>query len=99
MDSEFWEPWAPVIGARVRVRLSSECDLHVMAADPAVVNKMDGQTGRVIARVSGVRKGHPYDVAIDRPFRAVHAVTKREGVVRSGLFAAVELEPIGEEVV
>lgn len=92
----YWQPWAPKVGDRVRVRLSAECLAHELAADPAVVRQIDGQHGVVLSVSQTARPGHPYWVRIAAPFPAAHPRTGYPGVVTSGVFAATELEPLTE---
>lgn len=91
MSVELYEPITFSVGDRVRVRLSGECNQHIMADDPKVVSRMDGQTGIVSRTDSNARPGHRYEVWIDDPFPAVHVILQCPGFVRCGLFAAAEL--------
>lgn len=45
---DIWEPWAPKIGQRVRVRLNPECTVHTGRADIARLNH-NGLIGEVTA--------------------------------------------------
>jgi hypothetical protein len=91
---EFWEPWAPATGARVRIRLSGECE-H----DPAWLDGLPGTVIEVIepgewASYLSFRdcepvhidvRGHRFAVVPDHPANA------------RGCFcwlAAIELEPL-----
>ena len=81
--NDIWEPWRPVVGQRVRVRLSAECGIGGIHG-----LREDGATGVLIASDSGagqVQADHPYLVCFDRPLTAP--------LVRSWFYCAAELEP------
>ena len=97
--SEFWEPWQPEIGQRVRIRLSAEC--NVSWCDDRYRDghpiEADGATGTVVKdRPDPPLWGatHPYVVVFDEPIVAPLFADGRESMWHGNYFAAIELEPI-----
>ena len=85
-DTDFWQPWTPQPGQRVRVRLSGECRLH--DGPLAWVRSADGMVGTVIERREGGPfckqfPGHVWAVLYDRAIDWCTGAT----------YAAAELEP------
>lgn len=87
--TDYWEPWQPAVGDRVRVRLSGECGrmesgryvhTHIMPG-------ADGHSGIVISTNAGGDQ-HPYHVRFDEPYLAYGTL------VLSNVYAAIELEPL-----
>jgi hypothetical protein len=99
-----WEPWAPEIGQRVKIRLSAECPL-LRAAPGEKETKTawhshseDGMVGTVVRPTPGVwmprmdLPGHPY--LVDLSPNAVHF----QGCISFGAlyFAAPELDVVDD---
>ena len=99
----WYEPWSPTVGQRVRIRLSGECQAsHTPVSDgtygvvkavewfrddptPHPVEDPDGSDYAAALRY----RGHWYDVDFEHP-----VPDAEEGrMIRSDLFAAIELEP------
>lgn len=89
--SDFWEPWQPKVGDRVRVRVSSECQQHPHSIDVDTRDGVDGLTGTVMDTGRSRRPGHPYFVVLDRP---VPCRFNMSGFVHGAVCAAVELDPL-----
>ena len=103
MNAEYWEPWQPEVGQRVRVHLSGECQRLMetrverlpfggreLTGHP---QEMDGVTGIVvpIEPWMDITADHPYVVRFDEPLRLPeYGVGRCLGTV----FAAIELEPV-----
>lgn len=95
MSAQYWEPWTPEVGQRVRVRLSGECQFaeqnggaHTVYIEPF---SEDGVIGRAVPAVwpTALEAGHAYFVAFEDGQGAASSG-------RGGWYAAMELEPIGE---
>lgn len=96
---EFWEPWQPAIGQRVRVRLSGECPAerenemprHLIGHEPHV----NGVTGIVTEpNECGCWNGHRFRVSFDV---VQHSRRYPDLLFLSGsVYAALELEPLAE---
>lgn len=97
----FYEPWCPLIGQRVRIRVSQECRVRPTDDSPqGLLGDLghgaweDGLTG-IIGDTEGdpieeelVRQGHRFLVWWDRP-------QPYAGVMTHGAtYAATELEPL-----
>lgn len=97
MTAEYWEPWKPEVGQRVRVRLSGECNFK---GEPASAceefgghwAETNGHVGKVV-EIDGSdilsEQGHRYLVHFPRLFR----LPSGEHFNCSD-FAAIELEPV-----
>jgi hypothetical protein len=101
--AEFWEPWTPKIGDRVRVRLSVECDaqfrrsarggdlsnMRPHAPRGHYFAKEDGEVGHVEGILGeGQLREH-------RPVRGHRfAVRYESDPTKIGGYAAIELEPL-----
>lgn len=104
MKTDFYEPWHPEVGQRVRVRLSGECNLPTRAGTPSAHMqpghdvKFDGLIGTVTDRsliCDDDREfldhyGHLYEVEFDIPVLIGNTVFQAEDL------AAIEIEPIDE---
>lgn len=102
-EQRFYEPWAPAVGQRVRVRLSGECQAPVQPDTNfyRVITKghhelIDGVTGEVCVHPdlngSGdlyAEHGHFYDVRFDHGIK----IPGTPFVMVGDTFAAIELEP------
>lgn len=102
--TEFWEPWHPEVGQRVRIRLNGECDIPTWwVKGEKVVDFGNGHldienncVGTIIecpfterdGYCRHVEVGHPYAVVIDGGI-------SQSGVrIRGAHYAALELEPV-----
>ncbi len=106
--SGIWEPWAPEIGQRVRVRISPECAVHAAHRD-LTTDSADGLVGEVTA---DYRVGHPLLTGPSEEYRERSKQTVASGhwwrvdfgtpfgvrfdgqPISADLCAAAELEPI-----
>ena len=93
----YWEPWAPVVGQRVRMRLSGECD-H------APVELLHGKLGTVVKVIEQNGLIHYRDVAPGDPLFGTICVKGHRFVVEPDLasegnhifLAAAELESLDQ---
>ena len=94
--AEFWEPWTPQVGQRVRVRISAECNIeyppdadavrfsgHAVFGHPSV---LDGMVGKVISGFYSHH--HPYNVHFSDRYEWLDKLWCCHS------FAAIELEPV-----
>jgi hypothetical protein len=101
-DRDVWEPWAPEVGQRVRVRISPECDARFIArytlnGEPATgaehhFPEAHGATGIVTEVVTSGREainGHRFHVQFDRGV-SVPGTGHLLGIC----VAAIEMEPV-----
>lgn len=101
----FWEPWQPVVGQRVRVRLNAECRVKPEEDSPdsdlQIVghhDDEDGSIGQIKAIFTEmespllVEQGHRFGVWWDGGMRKRGA-----DWVLGNVYAAIELEPLDEE--
>lgn len=97
MTTEYWRPWRPAVGDRVRVRLSAECQVQggplSYATEIGVRGHFAGEDGRLGTVINEgaypylVAQGHLYEVRFDEFFyRGRYRVTK-------SCYPALELEP------
>lgn len=99
MSEEYWEPWHPEIGQRVRIRLHGECQLKHLPNAMAPTHNLahDKTTGTIVpftprdnvneaALENSRQQGHRFAVLFATP---IHGDI-------GGHFAAIELEPIEE---
>lgn len=104
MSGQFWEPWQPQVGDRVRVMLSPECravfrsrwaDSRQLMNAPSLTHIAgeDGRVGTVIDiehADEDIAPGHIYLTQFDRP-----VFSSAVGLfAEASTFAAVELEPL-----
>lgn len=86
-EAEWYEPWQPQIGQRVRIRASAECPVR----NP-VAARLDDECGQVAEIDRSDPNGHFYRVAIDHP-----ELFEDPWMHLFGTWcAAIELEPVGE---
>ena len=105
-DGEQVEPWVPVVGQRVRVRLSAEC-YHVVPQGCSICHItrlpegsirghpdcLNGKTGTVIEnKYDVVIIGHNYRVIMDNMYEWMGTFWHVH------TFAAFELEPVDESL-
>jgi hypothetical protein len=98
--NDFWEPWQPVIGDRVRVRINPECPYcqeNLPEAQRTFVygEPRDGRAGTVEEiRDNGpaAMPGHRYFIRWDRPI-PVEIASSGSTWVQGSTFAALELRP------
>jgi len=102
MSTEFWEPEDLVakltVGARVRIRLSGECEVQGTADSDAVARGTKGHPSELNGRVGVIRpdlphdylisQGHRYEVHFDEPYLG--------GQFCCTALAAIELEPLDD---
>ncbi len=109
MSGEYWEPWKPEVGQRVRVRISLECAYCLDPMFPKCYDRAlsdDGRTGTVVTVGHGgccLFDGEHDDLD---PAHAAHTVwvkwdDRRDyddpqipGIDLDAHFAVAELEPI-----
>lgn len=106
MSGEYWEPWTPKMGQRVRVRLSPECRglSHESTVEEGYVGyrvghpeEIDGCTGTVglfppdMARIH-TDDSHPYWVDLK-----TSPYVKGRGYCYGTALAAAEIEPLDGE--
>ena len=97
-EPEFWEPWHPQVGDRVRVRMRGECQAIPPASSAfgqeednhGVVAFLDGEMG-VVKGFDGPMPGHSYVVLMD----ARYPLYGRDWGYCD--FAAIELEKIEDD--
>lgn len=98
---EFWEPWTPKIGQRVRVVLSGECQMQGSSDSPKEQlrgeahggEKWNGKTGTVVRinwRPELTRQGHRFTVDWDEP----EWISGWPRGIKGDNYAAIELEPL-----
>lgn len=89
MIDDVWEPWQPVEGQRVRIRLSAECRVTWpdRPHDPPHLAEFDGLEGEVKAWAFPVPT-HRYAVVFDAP------IAQGDRLIGGAYFAAIELEPV-----
>lgn len=101
MSNDYWEPWQPAIGDRVRVRISGECpSCRENQADKDttvhLLESRDGKIGTVDHTGCDVgMPGHSYSVLWDKPIPCEIALVGFTHA-RGGYFAAMELELLTE---
>jgi hypothetical protein len=97
--SEFWEPWVPAVGQRVRVRFTSECRARPHTDSPQGDLAMpghfaweDGVTGVVTYdQIDTIQQGHRFMVRWD-------TVRDHRGYRLTGaVYAAAELRPLASD--
>ena len=95
---EFYEPWTPAIGQRVRIALNGECGLTGPAGSPAGDNGIVGHDAEEHGRLGVIR-----DPAILNPSMVAQGhryLVRRSGPpingFSAGWYAAVELVPLGQ---
>lgn len=98
-----WEPWAPKVGQRVRVRLNGECQLRPCSGSyyeqigqqghPEYENGLTGTVTNFYRPDSDflAAQGHTVDVEYDFDNRPEIGRGRR---ARGGSYCALELEPI-----
>lgn len=81
--ADYWEPWTPEVGQRVRVRISPECDYCDIDEDgmTAVVELID----EIDPTLDYTLNAHRWWVILDVP---------PDGYVHRRNYAAIELEPL-----
>ena len=89
----YWEPWAPAVGDRVRVRLSAECRLTSWLHEPEL-DALAGYVETVWPESVGL-PGHRFYVRFHPPIYN-HRGWEPGGSpeLHGTTFAAIELEPI-----
>lgn len=101
-SGDAWEPWQPVEGQRVLIRLSGECQYHRAWEKEAVTP--EGKIGKVLLDTRSIQdgatgiQGHPWCVVFDEPVYAFSAWGVGAPITfRTGNFATLEMEPLHEE--
>lgn len=89
--SEYWEPWQPTLGDRVRVQLNQECEFWAHKPE----SWDDGGIG-IVTRIVPLDRnaGHGYEVTFEKPWPFDPADPDHQVV--SSPYAAAELEPIDQ---
>lgn len=83
--TEFWEPWAPQVGDRVRVIYNPECPHGSWASELA-----DRALGEVSEVDPDDPRGHGYKVQLDHP----EILPEKWMGIFGPWCAALELEPV-----
>ena len=96
--SDFYEPWTPEVGQRVRVRISAECQVR---PDPGSGADRSGVIGHVEWEdgLTGVVMPHPVGEAMAAQGHRYMVKWDQERILdderfNASPYAAIELEPI-----
>lgn len=107
-EGEYWEPWQPQVGQRVRVRLRGECPYSVNTAFQQRGHEgchspcADGVVGTVASTqfaARGLDTAHHYQVALLVECRRDHEIPQGQKPCYAdwGHYAAIELIPVDTE--
>lgn len=79
MSTEFWEPWVPVVGQRVRYMFKHECPgVYGMMAPVGHVPELDREVGTMYETFNAQRNGHRFLVLLDNGRRVMAAALELE---------------------
>ena len=84
------------VGDRVRIRISPECDFHAEPIEAPYSHAVNGQTGTV-SLVPSASRVNPMALEVHPVYVRFDGALIEGTPIYGGVFAAIELEPIGDE--